>query len=637
MGIWSQLRRVVVGHPLPTEQAEFQRLPKVLALPVFCTDALSSSAYAPQEILLTLTLAGTAGIHWVVPVAAGIVVLLWIVTTSYIQTVHAYPSGGGSYIVAKENLSVHMGLLAAAALLTDYVLTVSVSVASGIQQLTSLIPDLAPLTTLLCLGVILFITLANLRGVRESGTLFALPVYFFLITAFGMILWGVWEHHVLRIPPYPLHQPQPMATTVVTFSLLLKAFASGCAALTGVEAISNGVRAFRPPESRNAAITLVVMSVLLGGLTFGISYLAQVNHVIYAHGIDQESAVSLVARAVFHDNILARALVLIGTTLVLLLAANTSFADFPRLSAILARDGFVPRQLANLGDRLVYSNGIILLGVFSSILIVAFHGHVDRLIPLYAVGVFLSFTLSQAGMVRHWLMQRGKGWQWKAVVNGVGAVITAIVLMVVIVEKALQGAWIVVLIIPTLMWLFGQVKAHYESLRSQLSLVGSVPEPFVPVPHTVLLLVHNVHRGVIPALNYARQISDDVRAIHIEIDPANAEILKARWMQWGQEVPLVIIESPFRSLLSPLVEYIQQVQTDHPGHLVTVVVPEFVVNRWWERILHANSAFLIKMAVANIPGVVVTNVRYYLHSPVTAVGAKPSVASLPQRVGDIRY
>lgn len=613
MSVWNMLRRAIFGTPLPTEQAEFQRLPKILALPVFASDALSSSAYATQEILLNLSLAGLIGLRFTLPVTIAILALLAVVTISYTQTVYAYPSGGGAYIVASDNLSVQIGLFAAAALLTDYVLTVAVSITSGIQQLTSLVPSLYPLTTHLCLLVVLVITLVNLRGVKESGALFAVPVYFFLASMYAMIGWGLFSHQVLHQPLHPLGQIVPPATTAVTVGLLLKAFSAGCSALTGVEAISNGVRAFRPPESRNAAVTLLVMSALLGGLTFGVSYLAQVGHVVYAHGMDQESVVSLVTRAVFGDNVVWRAIILIATTLILLLAANTSYADFPRLSAILARDGFMPRQLANLGDRLVYSNGIILLGVFSSILIVAFHGHVDRLIPLYAVGVFLSFTLSQAGMVKHWFRYRGKHWQLKMAVNGLGAVTTAVVLAVVIVEKTFQGAWVVLVLIPTIVWMFQQVHAHYQYLRSQLTMVGyeEVPLP----PHTVLVLVHNVHRGMMPALNYAREISSDVRALHIEIDTANTEILKARWNQWVKDIPLVIIESPYRSLVGPIVEYIRQVRADHPGHLVTVVVPEFVVTRWWERFLHANSAFLIKMAVANIPGVVVTNVRYYLNPP----------------------
>lgn len=588
-------------------------MPKILALPVFASDALSSSAYATQEILLNLALAGTVALHVTLPITIAIVMLLAVVTISYIQTVHAYPSGGGAYIVASENLSRQMGLLAAAALLTDYILTVAVSVASGVQQVTSLLPELTQFTVPLCILVILFVTLANLRGVKESGVLFAFPTYFFLISVLGMIVWGVVSRHILGIPPYRLPQPPIQATTALSVALVLKAFASGCSALTGVEAISNGVQAFRPPESKNAAQTLTAMAVLLGSLVLGISYLAQANHVVYAHGYDQESAISLVARAVFHNNETLRGMVLVATALILLIAANTSFADFPRLSSILARDGFMPRQLSNLGDRLVYSNGIILLGVFSSLLIVAFHGKTDRLIPLYAVGVFLAFTLSQAGMVRHWLKLRGSGWHWKAVINGLGATATGIVLIVVLIEKTLEGAWIVVIIIPVMIWMMDKVYQHYQYMRSQLSLIGYEPEP--PSPHTVLVLIHDVHRGVIPALNYAREIASDVRAVHIEVNPQHTPTLKMRWEQWGDGIPLVIIESPYRSLVGPIVEYVKQVKADHPRHIVTVVVPEFVVTRWWQRILHANSAVLIKLFVANIPGVVVTNVRYYLKPP----------------------
>jgi len=610
---WSAARRVIFGTPLPTEEAAHQRLPKILALPVFASDALSSSAYATQEILLNLALAGTVALHVTLPITIAIVMLLAVVTISYIQTVHAYPSGGGAYIVASENLSRQMGLLAAAALLTDYILTVAVSVASGVQQVTSLLPELTQFTVPLCILVILFVTLANLRGVKESGVLFAFPTYFFLISVLGMIVWGVVSRHILGIPPYRLPQPPIQATTALSVALVLKAFASGCSALTGVEAISNGVQAFRPPESKNAAQTLTAMAVLLGSLVLGISYLAQANHVVYAHGYDQESAISLVARAVFHNNETLRGMVLVATALILLIAANTSFADFPRLSSILARDGFMPRQLSNLGDRLVYSHGIILLGVFSSLLIVAFHGKTDRLIPLYAVGVFLAFTLSQAGMVRHWLKLRGSGWHWKAVINGLGATATGIVLIVVLIEKTLEGAWIVVIIIPVMIWMMDKVYQHYQYMRSQLSLIGYEPEP--PSPHTVLVLIHDVHRGVIPALNYAREIASDVRAVHIEVNPQHTPTLKMRWEQWGDGIPLVIIESPYRSLVGPIVEYVKQVKADHPRHIVTVVVPEFVVTRWWQRILHANSAVLIKLFVANIPGVVVTNVRYYLKPP----------------------
>lgn len=616
---WSLVRRLIFGSPLSTEQMAHQRLPKILALPIFASDALSSTAYATQAILLNLLIAGPHVLHLTVPISIAIVVLLWIVVISYTQTVHAYPQGGGTYIVSRENLGTNWGLLAAAAILTDYVLTVAVSITSGVQQITSFFASLAPYQTELAIAAIWFLTLANLRGARESGLLFAVPTYFFVATMLAVVAAGVlgplFGYHPRPYRPAAQETVQQVAHAI-SVGLILRAFASGCAAMTGIEAVADGVQAFRPPESKNAAHTLVAMGTILSTIFLGISYIAQKYHIVYyghgAHGEDAsaESVISMVARVVFHDDPLLRGVILFATAIILVLAANTAYADFPRLSSILARHGFMPRQLANLGDRLVFSNGIVLLAVFVSILVVAFGGNVDRLIPLYAVGVFTAFTLSQAGMVRHWLQKQGKGWQWKVLVNGVGAVATGMVLLVIIVEKGPQGAWVVLVVIPILMWMFTQVNRHYQKVRSRLTLKDYEPEPLPP--HTVLVLVPDVHRGVLPALEYAREISKDYRAVHIEINPVDTQRLKERWEQWGGDMPLVIIESPYRSLIGPLVEYVRQVRADHPRHLVTVVLPEFVVTKWWERVLHNNSALLIKMALANVRGVVITNVRYYL-------------------------
>jgi len=614
---WSLVRRLIFGSPLSTEQLSHQRLPKILALPIFASDALSSTAYATQAILLNLLIAGPHVLHLTVPISIAIVVLLWVVVISYTQTVHAYPEGGGTYTVSRENLGINWGLLAAAALLTDYVLTVAVSITSGVQQITSFFTDLAPYQTQLAVAAIWFLTLANLRGVKESGMLFAVPTYFFVITMLGTVGVGVFGP-LFGYHPRP-YQPTTQETAqqvmhAVSLGLILRAFASGCAAMTGIEAVANGVQAFRPPESKNAAQTLVAMGAILSTIFLGISYIAQKYHILYyGHGegdVSAESVISMVARVVFHDEPLLRGIILFATATILLLAANTAYADFPRLSSILARHGYMPRQLANLGDRLVFSNGIILLAVFVSLLVVAFGGSVDRLIPLYAVGVFTAFTLSQAGMVRHWLQQKGTGWQWKVLVNGIGAVATGIVLLVIIVEKGPQGAWVVLVVIPILMWIFTQINRHYQKVRARLTLIGYEPQPLPP--HTVLVLVPDVHRGVIPALEYAREISKDHRAVHIEINPVDTQRLKERWEQWGGDMPLVIIESPYRSLIGPLVEYVRQVRQDHPRHLITVVLPEFVVTKWWERVLHNNSAFLIKLALGNVRDVVITNVRYYL-------------------------
>lgn len=612
---WSFVRRFIFGSPLSTEQIIHQRLPKVLALPIFASDALSSTAYATQAILLNLMIAGPHALHLTLPISIAIVVLLWIVVISYTQTVHAYSQGGGTYIVSRKNLGTNWGLVAAAAILTDYVLTVAVSITSGVQQITSFFTALSPYQTYLALVAIWFLTLANLRGAKESGLLFAFPTYFFVITMLGMVAVGVlgplFGYHPRYKPPEETAQ---QVAQVVSLGLILRAFASGCAAMTGIEAVADGVQAFRPPESKNAAQTLVAMGAVLSTIFLGVSYIAQKYHIIYTgHGegdASAESVISMVARVVFHDEPILRGVVLFATAIILLLAANTAYADFPRLSSILARHGFVPRQLANLGDRLVFSNGIVLLAVFVSLLVVAFSASVDRLIPLYAVGVFAAFTLSQAGMVKHWLQQRGKGWQWKVLVNGIGAVTTGIVLMVIIVEKGPQGAWVVVVVIPMIMWMFMQVKRHYEKVRARLTLIGYQPEP-IP-PHTVLVLVSGVHRGVLPALEYAREIAKDCRAVHIEINPAETERIKELWEQWAGDMPLVIIESPYRSLIGPVVEYVKQVRAEHSRHLITVVVPEFVVTKWWERFLHYNAAFLIKMALGGLRGVVITNVRYWL-------------------------
>jgi len=613
---WSFVRRLIFGSPLSTDQIAHQRLPKILALPIFASDALSSTAYATQAILLNLMIAGTHALHLTIPISLAIVVLLWIVVFSYTQTVQAYPQGGGTYIVSRENLGIRWGLLAAAAILTDYVLTVAVSITAGVQQITSYFTSLAPYQVLLSLIAIWLLTLANLRGAKESGMLFAFPTYFFVVTMLGMVAVGVLGplfgyYPRMHTPP---EQTAQQVSHAITLTVILRAFASGCAAMTGIEAVADGVQAFRPPEGKNAAHTLIAMGVILSTIFLGVSYISQHYGIVYTgHGkgdVSAESVISMVARAVFHDDPLLRGVVLLATTIILVLAANTAYADFPRLSSILARHGYMPRQLANLGDRLVFSNGIILLAVFVSILVVAFRGNVDRLIPLYAVGVFTAFTLSQAGMVKHWLQQRGAGWRWKAWVNGFGAVATAIVLLVIIVEKGPHGAWVVVVVIPIVIWWFIQVNRHYQKVRARLTLIGYEPQPLPP--HTVLVLVPDVHRGVVPALEYAREISKDHRAVHIEINPADTQRLKERWEQWGGDMPLVIIESPYRSLIGPLVEYIRQVRQDHPRHLITVVLPEFVVTRWWERALHNNSAFLIKLALGNVRDVVITNVRYYL-------------------------
>lgn len=629
-----RFRRILFGRPLASDKLAHQRLPKFLALPVFSSDALSSVAYGTQEILLQASAIGMAGLALTIPVSAVIVAVLVLVAISYTQTIYAYPSGGGSYIVARENLSTNMGLLAAAALLTDYVLTVAVSIASGVQQITSFFPNLAHLhmEVPMCLLAVAIVTLANLRGAKESGWLFSMPTYFFLVCMLAMIAVGVIGplvgYHLMPIQDVMTaaeraqyaswhmkhHDIAASLGSLALIAIALKAFASGCSALTGVEAISNGVQAFKKPESKNAAETLGAMALLLGVMFVGVSYLAQTQNVIYAHGFDHQTVVAWISRIVFHNNPMIVGTILFSTAIILLLAANTSYADFPRLSAILARDRFMPRQLSNLGDRLVFANGIVMLGIFSSILIVAFHGKTDKLIPLYAVGVFLSFTLSQAGMVKHWFRERTKHWQTKAFFNGLGAVATFIVLSVIVYEKTMEGAWVVIIIIPVLMSLFSMVNKHYEKLRDTLRLTElDTSVTSTDRAHTVIVLLDRLHRGNIKALRYAKMISNDVRAVRVEVhhDPFVSDLVRSEWNQWGGDIPLVNIVSPYRSLFEPIVEYVKQVREDRPDHIVTVILPEFIVDKWWYRVLHANHATLLRLALGNVRGVVITGVRFY--------------------------
>jgi len=610
------LRRMLFGQPLATARAEHERLPKFLALPIFASDALSSSAYATEEILLALLLAGPAYFHFSVPIAIGITVLMAIVVFSYRQTVLTYTSGGGAYIVARENLGPLPATTAGAALLVDYVLTVAVSIAAGVHALTST-PALAflePYAISAGVGFIVLITIANLRGVRESGWLFAFPSYFFLAVMFIMILAGLWRLAEGLPPAIELRQTPEPGIHPLTWFLLLRAFSSGCAALTGIEAISNGVQAFRPPEGRNAAITMIWLGGLLGAIFLGITYLAWRWHelapqqiVPHAHGGD--TIVSQVAATVLGHGPLFYA-VQFATAVILILAANTSFAGFPRLAALLAHDLYLPRQLANIGDKLVYDNGIIILAVLSSLMIILFGGSTHALIPLYAVGVFLSFTISQTGMVRRWFRERSPGWWRNAIVNVIGAVATGIVLVVVAITKFMQGAWMVVLVIPALIILLFKIQHHYRSLGRRLSMEGYVTPQ--PRHNTVLLLAPDVHRGVIPALQYAISISSDVRAVYVEVNPERTARMRAKWQEWGMGVPLVVLESPYRALIDPVLQYIDQVEQERDDDLITVVIPEFVQPGIWEKILHNHSGLMLKFALLFKRNVVVTNVRYWV-------------------------
>ena len=608
------LRRVVIGERLPTARAIHERLPKFLALPIFSSDAISSSAYAIEEILLALLVAGAIGLSYSVSIAVSIGLLFTIVTFSYRQTVAAYPSGGGSYIVARDNLGLYPGLIAAAALLTDYVLTVAVSVASGVDAMVSAVQPLAPYHVHICLLLISLIALANLRGARESGWLFAPPTYLFIASALLMVIvgafkWIVGGEQVAIQAQQNFAAIQPMQA--VSLILLLRAFASGCAALTGIEAISNGIQAFRPPESRNAATTLLWMAAICISIFVGLTFMARHFGIvpIQPGTPGYQTVFSQLGRTIFGNGLLYYILQA-ATAAILVLAANTSFADFPRLSSILARDRLAPRQLANLGDRLVFSNGILLLGVFSAILIVIFRGTTHRLIPLYAVGVFMAFTLSQAGMVVHWLRLKTPQWQWKAAVNAIGATATGIVLIVVGASKFMHGAYIVAIIIPILIFVFSMVARHYMTLRKELTIEGyQIPRA---LRHAVIVLIPSLHRGVIQALLYAKSISEECEAVNVEISPEEAARLQEMWKLLPIKIPLTVLKSPWRTLPEPIINYIRTIRAERGVDMVTVVLPEFATTRWWHRLLHNQTGLLLKFALMFEPGVVVTNVRYHI-------------------------
>jgi len=618
-------RTWLIGRPLPTADAPHQTIGKAIGLAVFASDALSSTAYATQEILIILAAAGTVAFGYIFPISIAIVVLLAIVALSYEQIIHAYPDGGGAYIVARDNLGELSAQTAGAALLTDYILTVAVSVSSGVAQLTSAFPELFTYRVPLAVGMVLIIMLVNLRGVRESGAIFAVPTYFFMTMMFLTVGVGLFRHFTgtLGTVPNPPHLEVKAAQAITPF-LILHAFSSGTAALTGVEAISNGITAFKEPRSRNAGITLLWMAAILGSLFLGISFLAGP---IGAIPSEQETVISQLARTVLGGQGALYLATIAATTVILIMAANTSFAGFPRLSALLGIDGFLPRQLAYRGSRLVYSRGIALLTFLACLLIVAFNASVTALIPLYAIGVFLSFTLSQAGMARRWwksghvrpgqeVRERGSilrheaSWQVKMVINGFGAVCTLVVMLVFAGTKFVDGAWIVLLLIPSLVAMFSYIHRHYRNLAAQLSLEEYGPPPRV-TRQRVIMPISGVHQGTLAALRYARSLSDDVTAVHVAIDPAETEKIRDKWESWGEGVRLVILDSPYRLLLEPLLQYIEEINAQRQlNETLTIVVPQFVPRHWWDNLLHAQTAAMLRLALLFRPGVVITDVPY---------------------------
>ena len=622
-GSW---RTWLFGRPLATADAEDEAIGKAVGLAVFASDALSSTAYATQEILVILALAGTAAFVHAFPIAVAIVLLLGIVTASYEQTIQAYPGGGGAYIVARDNLGELPAQIAAAALLTDYILTVAVSVSSGVAQVASAFPAFLNHRVALGVACVVFIMVVNLRGVRESGAVFAVPSYFFLLMmtvtvgfAIGREMMGV-----LGDVPEPPPLETPKVLEPIGLFLILHAFSSGTTALTGVEAISNGVTAFKKPRSRNAGITLLWMAGILAALFLGITYLAGQ---IGAIPSEAETVISQIARTAFGGRGLLYLGTIAATTLILIMAANTAYNGFPRLAALQAGDGFLPRQLTYRGSRLVFSRGIVVLAVMASALIVAFDASVTALIPLYAIGVFLSFTLSQAGMARRWrkagrlqggeerqeagsVLRHQTGWRPRMVVNAVGAALTAIVTLIFAVTKFHDGAWVVIIVIPLLVALFFAINRHYLDMAQRLSLEDFGAPPRL-ARHRVILPISGVHRGTVNALRYARILSDDITAVYVSTDLQSTEAVQRKWGQWGSGVRLVIVNSPYRLLLEPLLGYIKAVaDRRQPNEVITIVVPQFVPRKRWHELLHAQTAVLLRLALLFRPGIVITNVPY---------------------------
>ena len=616
----SALKRLLVGRPLPSSEEQHQRLGKIVALAVFASDAISSTAYATEEILLVLVpVAAMDALEYLIPIAIIVVILLVIVITSYRQTIHAYPSGGGSYVVSRENLGVTPSLVAGASLLVDYVLTVAVSVAAGVAAITSAFPELRDQRVVLCLAFIVLLTALNLRGVRESGRIFAVPTYVYILVLGALLAVGLIRSFTGDLDALPVDEEALEELTGggvvagVTALALMRAFSSGAVALSGIEAISNGVPAFRKPEARNASTTLVWMGLILASFFFGISVLA---HRLKPTASEEETVLSILGTAVFGDGSLLYFLLQASTAAILILAANTAFNAFPSMSSILARDGYLPRQLYNRGDRLVYSNGIIVLAAAAGILIVIFGGVVTALIPLYAVGVFTGFTLSQAGMVRHHQKHREPGWQRYATVNAVGAVATFTVAAVVVVSKFTIGAWIPAVLIPVIVIILKAIRRHYDRVAKLLAVAPG----YKPVrrTHTVVVLVGRVHAGVLAALTYAKSLAPDrLIALSVVSGPEDQDRLNEQWEKYDIDIELQTVYSPYRELTAPVTQFLDELDARHTDDILTVILPEFVLTKWWEQLLHNQSAFLLKARLLFRRNTVVVSVPFHLDAEAT--------------------
>ena len=609
--LWNRVRRVLVGRPIPTERESLERVGIFKGLAVFASDNISSSAYATEEIMRVLALAGAGALTLTMPITIAVVAVLAIVVASYQQTLRAYPSGGGSYIVASDNLGPAAGLIAAAALLTDYVLTVAVSVAAGVAAITSIAPQLFDVRVALGVAFVALICLGNLRGIRESATIFATPTYVYLVAIFGLLGYGLFRAATGDLPAYSAPASwQPEGVEVLSIILIMRAFASGAVALTGVEAVSNGIPAFRPPESRNAGVVLVLMGTFFGVIFLGMSFLA--GHLgVLPDPTEQETVVSQLTRLLVGEGTPFHYLVQLSTALLLVLAANTAFADFPRLSSILARDGFMPRQFAYRGERLAFSMGIVVLAILSSLLIVGFGGSVTNLIPLYTIGVFVAFTLSQSGMVRHWWERRAseRGWRASIAFNALGAVATAVVAIVVGVAKFALGAWMVLVLIPLLIAVMWAIHRHYRQVEDALFVQS--PSRLEALSPVVIVPIGRFDRATLRALAVARALSTEIIALHVAADPADAGRFERQIGRLADPgVRAVVIESPFRALGNPLLSYLDTLDREDPGRPITVVLSEYVPAHWWEWFLHNQLALRLKLTLFFRPNTTVLDVPF---------------------------
>ncbi|MFZ4519399.1 MAG: APC family permease [Microthrixaceae bacterium] len=628
----STLKRMLIGRPLATDEADHQRISKTIGLAVFSSDAISSTAYATGEILIVLV--GSAGMvmangsfttDMLKPIAILVVILLAVVANSYRETIHAYPDGGGAYVVARENLGTTPSLVAGASLLVDYVLTVSVSVAAGVLAITSAFPALGQYRVWLCLFFVAILTLGNLRGVKESGIVFAVPTYIYIVALTVFIAWSTWMHFRGTLPVIWQGTPEQQkevaelqrlhgpAVGAVSAFIFARAFASGAVALSGVEAISNGIPAFRKPTSKNAAVTLGWMAGILGSTFFMICFIAAWMRPVPS---ESESLLSVMGRAVYGDGNPMYYILQFATMAILILAANTAYADFPRLAAIIGKDGFLPRQFANRGDRLVFSNGILILAGAAAVLLIAFRGNVTLLIPLYAVGVFTSFTISQTGMVKHHLKVRQPRWRLSVVNSGVGAVFTFIVAAEVIISKFVIGAWIIVVLIPLIVVAFRQVRKHYDHVARKLRVPAEFRADVEPPRHGVVVLVGGVNQSSLAAIRYARSVgAEDAVAVTVAIDEEAAARVRDQWQGMQIPVPLEIIESPYRDLTKTVEDYLDELDARWGHDYITVVIPEFVLPHWYQGVFHNQSALALKLALKFRPDTVVVNVPFYLGTP----------------------